>query len=440
MNNGCGKGGVGERSRREFLRSSAAVAVGASLAGGLSIARCAHAAGDDVLKVGVIGCGGRGTGAAVNAMNVGKDVKLTAMADVFADRLEASLQRLKKVKGNQVAVDDDHCFVGFDAYQKVIQSGVDVVILTAVPHFRPKHLKACVDAGKHVFCEKPVAVDAPGVRSVLASTEEAKKKNLSIVSGLCSRYDYGIRETVKRVHDGAIGHIVAIQGTRNGGFIWYRERKPEWTEMEYQLRNWHYFTWLSGDINAEMFVHQLDLAAWAMREEPPLRTWGLGGRQVRTDPKFGQIFDHHAEVYEYADGIRLYAYNRQQGGCYNESSVLILGTKGRCNIIKNQIEGETNWRYEGPKVNMFDVEHQELFAAIRSGKPINNGLHMARSTMVAILGRMVDYTGQVITWERALGSKQDLSPERYSFDADPPTKPGPDGRYPVAMPGITKFV
>ncbi len=441
-----------QASRRNFLKASTAVTAGA-VAGGLSIARSAHAAGDDVLKVGLIGCGGRGTGAATQALATEGPVKLWAMADAFEDRLQSSFSVLAKGYegrydqkkhqglGKQIDVSPERRFVGFDAYQKVIQSSVDVVILTTPPHFRPMYLKACIDAGKHVFCEKPVAVDAPGVRSVLATCEEAKKKNLSIVSGLCSRYDSGMRETMKRVHDGAIGDIIAIQETRNGGFYWHRNRKPEWTEMEHQLRNWYYFSWLSGDINAEMFIHQLDHAAWAMHDEPPVRAWGLGGQQVCTKPpKYGNIFDHHAVVYEYADGVRLYSHARQQGGCYNENSSLFIGTKGRCNLHKKQIEGETKWRYKGKKVSMFDVEHQELFAAIRSGKPINNGLYMARSNMLSVLGRLVDYTGQAITWEDGLNSKEDLSPSRYALDADPPIMPDADGRYPIAIPGVTKFV
>ncbi len=427
-------------SRRNFLKASTAVTAGA-VAGSLSVARSAHAAGDEVLKVGLIGCGGRGTGATVNALNADKNNKITAMADAFGDRLENSRKQLKKSKPEQVAVDDDHCFTGFDGYQKLIDSGVDVVILATPPQFRPMHLKACVDAGKHVFCEKPVAVDAPGIRSVLASCEQAKKKNLSIVSGLCWRYHPAVRETMKRVLDGAIGDIVAIQTSYNCGTLWHRGHKPEWTEMEYQMRNWYYFTWLSGDHNVEQHVHSLDKSAWAMHEKPPVRAWGLGGRQVRTEqPKYGDIFDHHAVVYEHANGVRVYSYCRQMAGCFNDVSDRILGTKGRCNVLKHKIEGENPWQYRGKGGSMLEIEHQELFAAIRSGKPINNGLYMARSTMLAILGRMVDYTGKAITWDEAINSKQDLSPKSYAWDADPPTKPDADGKYPIAIPGVTKFV
>jgi len=428
-------------SRRGFVGTSAAAA-GSLLAGGLAVGRSAHAAGDDTLKVGLIGCGGRGSGAALNALNVEAGAKLTAMADAFADRMEGSLQRLKKQKPEQVAVEPDHMFVGFDGYRQLIASGVDVVILATPPHFRPAHLEACVQAGKHVFCEKPVAVDAPGVRRVLATCQEADKKRLSIVSGLCWRYHHGVRETMKRVLHGAIGRIVAIQETYNCGPPWFRnkDRQPSWTEMQYQMRNWYPFTWLSGDHNVEQHVHSLDKASWLMHDEPPLRAWGLGGRQVRSEEAIGNIFDHHAVVYEYADGVRLYSYCRRQANCANDTSDHFFGTEGHCNVLKFQIDGKTEWRYRGPKCNMYETEHQELFASIRNGEPINNGLYMARSTMLAILGRMVTYTGQAITWDKAINSSEDLSPASYSWDADPPILPDEDGNYPIAVPGVTKFV
>ncbi|MGQ9574930.1 MAG: Gfo/Idh/MocA family protein [Thermoguttaceae bacterium] len=433
-------------SRRDFLRTSAAVA-GGGLAGGLGLSRSVHAPGSDILKVGLIGCGGRGTGAAKDALTADKNAKLTAMGDAFAERLEASYAALKGQGelADRVDVPQERRFVGFDAYQKVLQSGVDVVILAEPPHFRPRHLAAAVAAGKHVFCEKPVAVDAPGVRSVLATTEQAAKKNLSIVSGLCWRYHFGVREAISRILDGAIGRILAIQETYLTGLLGGRKRDPRWTEMEYQLRNWYCFTWLSGDFNVEQHIHSLDKALWAMHDEPPVRAWGLGGRQVRTDPIYGDIYDHHAVCYEYADGTRVYAYCRQQPNCWNDVSDIFLGTKGRCTVLRSgaprpEIEGETRWRFEGEGGNMYLTEHQELFRSIRSGKPINNGLYMARSTMMAILGRMADYTGQVVTWEQAIQSQQRLAPSRYSWDAEPPTRPDENGRYPVAMPGVTRLV
>ena len=426
-------------SRRDFLKTSTA-AMGGALVGGLSLARGAHAAGSDLLKIGLIGCGGRGTGAAANALNADKNAKLYAMGDAFDDRLKGSLGGLKQQYGERVDVDGSRQFVGFDAYEKVIASGVDVVLLAEPPHFRPIHLKAAIDAGKHVFCEKPVAVDAPGIRSVLASCEEAAKKNLNVVSGLCWRYHRGVKETMQRVLDGAIGDVLAMQETYLTGLLWHRGHKPDDTEMRYQLRNWYYFTWLSGDFNTEQHVHSLDKALWAMHDEPPQRAWGLGGRQVRTDPLYGDIYDHHAVVYEWPNGARCYSYCRQQGGCYGDVSDHFLGTKGQADILKHKIDGANPWKFTGEGGNMYDLEHEALFGAIRAGKPINNGVYMARSTMLAIIGRMVDYTGQALTWEEAMNSKQALVPSAYTWEGEPPTKPGADGKYPVAMPGVTKFV
>jgi predicted dehydrogenase len=420
-------------SRREFLKASAAVA-GAAVVSPLALAPAVHAAGSDVLKIGLIGCGGRGTGAANEALHADQNLKLTAMGDVFADRLESSLaalQRHDEIKA-KVAVDAQHKFTGFDAYKQVIDSGVDVVLLATPPHFRPAHLRYAVEKGKHAFVEKPVAVDAPGVRSVLASAGEAKRKNLAIVSGLCYRYDPAKRETMKRVHDGAIGDIVALHCSYNTGFLWSKDRQPGWTDMEWQLRNWLYFTWLSGDFNVEQHIHSLDKMAWAMKDQYPVKAVGLGGRQVRTDPKFGHIFDHFSVVYEYANGVKLFASCRQQGGCAIDVSDHVMGTKGTCHVMKHQITGPNKWSYKGPKPSMYQVEHDELFASIRAGKPINNGEYMAHSTLMAILGRMAAYTGKVITWDQALNSKQDLTPAKYEFGNLPVA--------PVATPGVTKFI
>jgi predicted dehydrogenase len=425
-------------NRREFLRTSTAVAGGALL-GGLSLARSAHAAGSDVLKIGLIGCGGRGSGAAGNALNADAGAKLYALGDAFEDRLQGSLHGLKEQYKDRVDVDASRQFVGLDAYQKVIDSGVDVVLLATPPHFRPIHLKAAVEAGKQVFCEKPVAVDAPGVRSVLATAELARKKKLNLVSGLCWRYHRGVKETMQRVLDGAIGNIRAIQETYLTGPLWNRLRKPDDTEMRYQVRNWYYFAWLSGDFNTEQHVHSLDKAMWAMHDQPPAKAWGLGGRQVRTDAALGDIYDHHAVVYEWANGVRVYSYCRQQAGCYSDVSDHFLGSLGEADILKHKITGKNPWHFEGEGGNMYDLEHQALFAAIRSGQPINNGVYMAQSTMLAILGRMVDYTGRTLTWDEALASQQLLAPAAYTWDAEPPTRPDSDGRYPVAMPGQTKF-
>jgi predicted dehydrogenase len=415
-------------SRRDFLK--AVSAAGAALATLPQV----HAAGSDVIRIGLIGCGGRGTGAAGQALNADPNVKLIAMGDVFADHLQSSLSQLRKDEtlAGKIDVKDDHCFIGFDAYKQVLATPIDVVLLTTPPHFRPLHLKAAVEAGKHIFAEKPVAVDAPGVRSVMATCAEAKRKKLSLVSGLCYRYENSKRETMKQVHDGAVGEIVALQTSYDTGALWMKPRQPGWSDMEWQLRNWLYFTWLSGDHIVEQHIHSLDKMAWAMQDQNPIRAMGTGGRQVRTGPEYGHIFDHHAVVYEYPHGVKLFAYCRQQVGCAHDITDHIMGTKGTCEVMKHTITGEHKWRYKGPEEDMYQNEHNELFASIRSGKPIYNGDYMTKSTLLAIMGRMATYTGQVITWEMALNSKEDLTPAKYEFGSLPVP--------PVAMPGITKFV
>jgi predicted dehydrogenase len=311
---------------------------------------------------------------------------------------------------------------------------VDVVLLTTPPHFRPLHLKAAVAAGKHIFCEKPVAVDAPGVRTVLEACREARQKGLSVVSGLCYRYEHAKRETMKRVHDGAIGDIVALYCTYDVGYLWHKDRQPGWSDMEWQLRNWLYFTWLSGDHIVEQHIHSLDKMAWAMQDHYPVRALGTGGRQVRTGKEFGNVFDHFAVVFEYANGVKLFSYCRQQDGCAKDVSDYVLGSAGTCDVMKHRISGKKHWHYPttaGGKDDMYQNEHDELFASIRAGRPINNGEYMAHSTLLAIMGRMAAYTGKVIEWDRALNSREDLTPPRYEF--------GPLAVAPVALPGRTKF-
>ncbi len=427
-----------KRSRRDFVRKSSTLAVAAAVAP-LDISRTAHAAGSDVMKIGLIGCGGRGSGAAVNAMNTGKDVQLVAMGDLFADNARKSLQNLKNVKRDQVMVDDDHLFDGFDAYQKVLASEIDVVLIAAASRFHPQFLKAAVDAGKHVFIEKPHSLDVPGLPIVEAACEDAKTKGLAVVSGLCWRYDHGVRDTMKRVQDGAIGEIVAIEETYLRGPYRLIERDPQWTELQWQLRNWYHFCWLAGDDILQSLIHNLDKAAWALGEQPPESAFGLGGRSSIVEPKHGDHFDHFSICYEYPNGVRIYAFNRAQTGCFGQTADRILGTKGiahlprRCNI---EVGGQTVWRYDGPNPSMYDVTHQELFASIKSGTPINNGLYMVRSTMLAIMGRMAAYTGKKLNWDDAMKSTEALGPETLSWDSEPPVKPGPDGLYPAPIPGL----
>lgn len=428
-------------SRRQFLRHAATL--GTVTCGALSLARGVHAVGSDVIKVGLIGCGGRGSGAAANAMNAGKDVRLVAMADVFAERIESARPQLTKRYPDQFAVDDAHAFVGFDGYQKVIQSGVDVVLIACTSHFHPVFLKAAVDAGKHVFVEKPVAVDPAGVRIAMAASEEAKKKNLSVVSGFCWRYDDGVRETIQRIRDGAIGEVVAVQGTRLGGPYVLRARQSGWSEMQYQFQNWYHFNWLSGSDPVQNLVHQIDNGSWVLGDVAPATAWGMGGRQVCIDPnQYGDELDHHAIVYEYADGKRFFAHGRHIPGCYNQAAVIALGTKGRAFMpARPYIEGEKPWRSEARKKveSMYDNEHKALFEAVRTGKPINDGQSMCHSSMLSILGEMVCCTGKQMTWEQVMKSELSYALPRYGWDVEPPIKPGPDGHYPAILPGVTKL-
>ncbi len=425
-----------DSTRRQFIGTSLSIAAGSATVGTATRAfpSTVHAGGDDVLRVGLIGCGGRGTGAAGQALQADDNVKLVAMGDAFEDRLQLSLKSLAGIEelAGKVDVPPEQQFVGFDAYKNVLASDVDVVLLTTPPQFRPIHLKAAIEAGKHVFAEKPVAVDAPGVRSVLESCAEAKRKNLSVVSGLCLRYDGGFKETVSRLHDGAIGDIHTVVANDYRGSIWVKPRKEDWTDMHWQMRNWYYFTWLSGDFNVEQHVHYLDVCAWVMGGYP-VKAMGLGGRQVRTEAMFGNIYDHHSVTYEYESGARLFSNCRQQSGCKNSIGGYAVGSKGRAEVSESrlEIEGNTTWRFDQKVKNMYQVEHDELFAGIRAGNPLNNGVYMARSTMLAIMGRMATYTGQEITWDQAMNSKQDLSPDKYAWGSAPEVV--------IARPGITKF-
>jgi predicted dehydrogenase len=427
-------------SRREFLKLSAAAA--AAVAGPLAIGRSAHARGSDILKVGLIGCGGRGSGAAVNALNADANARLVAMADVFPDRVQSARKNIKAAKKDQMAVDDGHCFVGLDAYRHVIDSGVDVVLIACASRFHPQYLQAAVAAGKHVFLEKPHAIDPAGVHIVAAACAEARKKNISVLSGLCWRYDKGVQETMRRVLDGAIGEIVAIQETYMRSAYRLEPPQPGQRELEYQFRNWYHFNWLSGDDVPQSLLHSMDKAQWALGERTPVRAFGQGGRAASFGKIYGDVFDHSSIVYEYADGVRMYANVRAQTGCYGEVSDTLLGTKGRCYLLKNRIEGKTNWQLESPKrkVSMYDAEHVALFQGIRAGKPVNCGSYMATSTMVAVLGQMVCYNGRQMTWEEAQKSPYRAGPEKVTWDMSAPTQPDSNGIYPIPLPGLTKSV
>jgi predicted dehydrogenase len=418
--------------RREFLKRSAVAAGGLTALGAVPV----HAAGSDQIRLGLVGCGGRGTGAAAQALRADPGAQLVAVTDAFQDRLDAALTSLQKQPsiGDRVLVDRDHRFVGFDGYRGVIAADVDAVLLATPPHFRPLHLRACIEAGKHVFAEKPVAVDAPGVRSVLETTELAREKKLCVVSGLNGRYAPSLQEMTTRIQDGAIGDVLALHAARYGGGVWTRPRQPGMTEMEYQMRNWYYFTWLSGDFNVEQFVHQLDRLAWVMNDQYPVRCYATGGRQARTGPEYGHIYDHFSSVFEYPNGVRIFATTRHQRGCSNESQAMVIGTQGSADLTKGTLSGPQAWQLEQrDRVDSHQLEQDAFLAALRSGTVINNGVYMAHSTLMAIMERMSAYTGQSLTWDQMLNSQQDLSPAAYTWDAAPPPAE-------VAVPGVTQFV
>ncbi len=424
------------RSRREFLKLSAGTAAAAGL--GLSLARSAHAAGDEVIKIGLIGCGGRGSGAAVNALNADPGARLVAMADLWEARLKGSRDRLVNIHGERVQVADDHCFTGFEGYRSVIDAA-DVVLIACWPKFHAQYLRDAVAAGKHVFVEKAHAIDPPGIKVATAAYEEAKKKGLNVISGLCWRYHAGVQETMKRVLDGAIGDIVAIQENYLRTPYGLVERQPEWSEAEFQFRNWCRFRWPSGDDILGSLVHSLDKGAWALGDQPPIAAYGTGGRSASFGTIYGDVFDNNAIVFEYPNNVRMYGFNRMQNGCYNDTSDHIFGTKGYCDILRHRIEGETEWRYDGPRPNMYDDTHVALLKALRDGTPINDGPFMVNSTMIGILGTMVAYTGQRITWEDAIESPWVAGPEEVSFDMEPPVLPDENGIYPVPIPGVTRL-
>jgi myo-inositol 2-dehydrogenase / D-chiro-inositol 1-dehydrogenase len=424
-------------SRRQFLKTSSTAALGTVLATHLSSSSRAFAANGDTLKVGLIGCGGRGTGAASQALHADNNVVLTAMGDVFSERLNGSLGELKRQVPDRVQVDAEHSFVGLDAYQKVLASGVDVVLLTTPPGFRPMHFKAAIAAGKHVFCEKPMATDAPGVRSVLATAEEAKKKNLAVVAGFCWRYDLARREFYKRIHDGAIGDVRAVYATYLTGPVKpmppASQRPAGMSDVEWQLRNWYNFVWLCGDGLVEQACHSIDKIAWAMNGLLPAKAVATGGRQIPNNE--GNIFDHIDVFYEYENGVRAFMAQRQISNCYSDNSDYLMGANGLGNIKSGRpmIAGKERWRANPSPKDMYQVEHDELFASIRKGEPINDGVWMCNSTLMAIMGRTAAYTGQEITWEQIMNSEDKLVPDNLTWDMKLPPAP-------LAMPGRTRIV
>ena len=425
--------------RRDFLKTAAASAV---IAGFPAILKGQSVT--NAIKIGLVGCGGRGTGAAAQALQADDYGTLTAMADVFQERIDDSLENLgrarKGILADRLKVEKQSQFTGLDAYDKLINSGVDVVLLATPPGFRSLHLDACIRAGKHVFCEKPVAVDAFGVRQVLATVDAAKQKNLSLVAGFCWRYDQKIKATFEQISNGAIGDILNYYATYYTNPVKpmppASTRPAGMSDVEWQIRNWYNFTWLCGDSLVEQAVHSVDKVAWAMKDQPPVSCVAVGGRQIPAEG--GNIFDHFSVNYLYPKDVRAVVANRQIEGCYNENADYIMGTKGICTIGRGQmprITGETKWTYEkqGNEIDMYQVEHNALFASIRQGKPINDGVRMTTSTLLALMGRMAAYTGQTITWDQAMNSQERLVPEKLDWTMSLPVAA-------MARPGLTKFI
>lgn len=389
------------------------------------------------LKVGLVGCGGRGTGAAAQALKADDFAELTAMADIDMERIDSSLERLKRAAGDKVKVESTKKFVGLDSYQKLIESDVDVVLLATPPGFRPAHFRAAVEAGKHLFVEKPVAVDAPGVRDVMASAKIAAEKKLSVVAGFCWRYSNYIRETFDRVHQGAIGDIVSYYGTYYTGPVKpmppESERPAGMSDTEWQVRNWYNFGWTCGDGLVEQAVHTVDKVAWAFKDQPPVSCVAVGGRQIPNET--GNIYDHVEVNYLYPNGARAFVVHRQIVGCYNENADYIMGTKGVCTIGRGpnpRIEGENKWTFEGQKNDMYQFEHDMLFQSIRRGEPINDGDRMATSTLLAIMGRNAAYSGQQVTWDQILNSEERIFPATVDWKGALPVAPMP-------RPGVYKI-
>ena len=418
-------------TRRTFVQTTTAAAAALAFPFGV------RASGSDVIRVGVIGCGGRGTGAARDCMRGSDGVAIVAMGDLMPDRLAQSRESLAQAVADSPAlapkfsVTDDRCFTGFDAYQKVIDSGVDMVILATPPGFRPAHLAAAVKAGKHVFTEKPVAVDAAGIRSVLETYELARQKGLGIVAGTQRRHQPEYLDAIGRIHDGAIGSIVGGQVYWNQGGLWSREREAGWSDAEWQIRNWLYFTWLSGDHIVEQHVHNIDVANWVIGAHP-IKAIATGGRQVRTEPQYGHIYDHFTVDFEYPGGVHVMSMCRQIEGAKGTIGEHFVGTAGRTDA-STFIEGASPWRWTQPerRVNPYVQEHTDLVASLRAGSPLNELKQVAESTLSAIMGREAAYTGQEIGWDEILNARQSLLPPAVEF--------GPLAVPPVAMPGRTQL-
>ena len=448
-------------SRRDFLKTTSTAAALGAVA---SLSNQAHAAGDETIRVGLVGCGGRGTKACVQALSTDGPVKLVAIGDAFRDALDTSLGRIEKATAKDdnaiVDVPEENKFTGFDAYKGVVDADIDVAIFATPPGFRPIHFEYAVDKGKHVFMEKPVASDAGGVRKVLEASKAAKEKNLKVGVGLQRRHRQTYLDLLERVDDGLIGDLSFMRVYWNNQGVWEprKSRDEVATEMEYQMRNWYYYTWLCGDHIVEQHIHNIDVGNWVMNRQKgylhPVTARAVGGRQVRTAPRYGEIYDHHCVEFTYEDGTKMFSECRHQPNVWNSVSEHLHGSKGTLNLTDgnrntvdladmSSLDGDENWRrgsWKGDFNDAYQTEHDDLFAAIRSNTEYSEAEYGAHSTMSAIFGRMASYSGKELGWDEALNSKIDLMPEEYGWDVTPPIVPGPDGVYPVPMPGITKVV
>ncbi|TVR15731.1 MAG: twin-arginine translocation signal domain-containing protein [Balneolaceae bacterium] len=434
-------------TRRDFMKKTTLAAGGGLFFSSLPVGASAFAAGNDTLKVAVVGCGGRGSGAANQALAADPGVKVVALADMFRNRLDSCYNALaqRHLETGRLDVPEEHKFVGLDAYKKAIPLA-DVVILTAPPGFRPAHFEECVKHGKHMFCEKPVATDAPGIRRFMKAAKEAREKKLNVVLGLQRRYQNNYREGYKRIAgEGMIGDIISAQAYWNEAGVWVRHRESWMSELEYQIHNWFYFTWLAGDQILEQNMHNIDIVNWFTGEYPETAQ-GMGGREVRTGKEYGQIFDHNFIEYTYPSGIKMHAQCRHQPSAWSRVGETIQGTHGSIvyagynnNALITDRKGNVLYDHDGLNdPNPYQQEHDELFAAIRSGKHIDDSDYGAKTTMTAILGRMASYSGQMINWEDAINSDAQLMPYEVTEDTEPPVLPDENGYYPVPIPGVSE--
>ncbi len=424
-------------NRRNFLATGTAVSVGAAAVSAMPRPAFGfHNNVDDALKVGLVGCGGRGTGALMNVIEADSRTQVTALADAFRDRVDITVEALKTEHLDNYKVTEESIFTGVDCHEKLVNADVDIVLLATPPHFRPAQMEAAVAAGKHVFCEKPVAVDVPGARRVLAACEEAESKGLSVVSGLCWRYSEGVNEVIDRIQGGAIGDVRAIETNYLTGTLWYRTppKGVEWSSMENQLRNWLYYAWLSGDHTAEQHIHSLDKALWVMGDVPPVSCHAIGGRLARSEEKWGNVYDHFGTNFEWADGRKAFSQCRQMSDCFNQTDDIVYGTDGIAKILSFSIQNaKGEWKYKGPGKGsrMYVNEHKALLASIRGGIPINNGEYMVNSTLMALMARDAAYTGKKIKWEDYMKSEVVLGPKSYDeadYVADRVAIPGKNGK------------